>query len=111
MQYVSLILAAMLAACVYDDPHQYFLRYQKSQIGGTIEDFNKYQQQNSMNKPIEEFILPNGNVLVKYWYIRPRKDGEFRFNDGQCMEIYEYDQISRKILKTSFEGDRCIWNP
>lgn len=104
MKCVFLIFAVMLAACAYDDPHQYFLRYQARQIGGSIDDFNKYQKQNSMNKPIEEFALSNGNIVVKYWYVRPYKD-------RQCIEIYEYDPITRKILKASFEGNQCIWNP
>ena len=105
MKYAFLIFAAMFTACAYDDPHQYFLRYQARQIGGSIDD------ENFRRKPISDNIISNGNGEARYWYVWPRKQGEFRFNEGTCMEIYEYDRVSRKILKTSFEGTRCVWNP
>lgn len=105
MKIFLIIFAIMLASCVYDDPHQYFLRYQARQIGGSIDD------EMIRRNIVDNTILSNGNGQVRYWYIRPKKSDEFRFNDGVCMEIYEYDRISRKILKTSFEGTRCVWNP
>jgi hypothetical protein len=105
MKLVFLIFAVMVTACAYDDPHQYFLRYQARKIGGSID------VENARRKPFIEDILSSGNGIAKYWYVWPRKQGEFRFNDGTCIEIYEYDRVSRKILKTTFEGNRCVWNP
>ncbi len=105
MKLVFLIFAVVLTACVYDDPHQYFLRYQARKIGGSIDDAMVRKNL------IDDTILSNGNGQARYWYVRPRKQGEFRFNDGTCIEIYEYDRVSRKILKTTFEGSRCVWNP
>jgi hypothetical protein len=105
MKIFSLILVMTLAACAYGDPHQNFLEYQARRIGRSIDT------EILRRKPISDEVGLNGNGVVKYWYVWPRKEGEFRFNDGVCMEIYEYDQISRKILKTSFEGTRCVWNP
>jgi hypothetical protein len=115
MKYIFLILAAMLVACTYNDPHQNFLKYQSWQLGKTIDEFNESRMRNSgvtsLTSLIQDGVLENGHGHAKYWYVWPRKQGEFRFNYGVCMEIYEYDRVSRKILKTSFEGNRCVWNP
>lgn len=105
MKFVSLITVVTLVACAYGDPHQNFLEYQARKIGGSID------VENARRKPFIENALSSGTGENRYWYVWPRKQGEFRFNEGTCMEIYEYDQVSRKILKTSFIGDRCIWNP
>lgn len=105
MKLVFLMIAGMLVGCAYGDPHQNFLEYQARQIGRVVDD------DMARRNLIDDIVLSNGSGQVRYWYVRPRKTGEFRFNDGVCMEIYEYDRVSRKILKTSFEGNRCVWNP
>ncbi len=117
MKLVFLMLVGTLAACVFGggDPHQNFLKYQSWQLGKTIDEFNQGRMRNSgvtiLTSLIQDGVLENGHGYAKYWYVWPRKQGEFRFNDGTCIEIYEYDRVSRKILKTTFEGSRCVWNP
>jgi hypothetical protein len=98
MRFFLLIFASTLASCVYDDPHQYFLRYQARQIGRVVDDGM------ARRNLIDDIVLSNGNGQVRYWYVRPYKN-------RQCIEIYEYEPITRKILKASFEGNQCIWNP
>ena len=105
MKLSILIFVGALVACAYGDPHQNFLEYQLGKIAKSIDG------ENFRRKPISDNIISNGNGEARYWYVWPRKQGEFRFNEGTCMEIYEYDRVSRKILKTSFEGTRCVWNP
>ncbi|WP_146185810.1 hypothetical protein [Limnohabitans sp. 2KL-1] len=98
MKLGSLILVGVLAACAYGDPHQNFLEYQARKIGGSIDDLA------ARRALVDDSQLQNGNRVAKYWYVQPYKN-------RQCIEIYEYDPIARKILKASFEGNQCIWNP
>jgi hypothetical protein len=93
-----LMLVGTLVACAYGDPHQNFLEYQARKIGTSIDDLAVRRAL------VEDGNIQNGNRLAKYWYVRPYKN-------RQCIEIYEYDPITRKILKTTFEGNQCIWNP
>lgn len=98
MKLVSLIFVVTLVACAYGDPHQNFLEYQTRKIGASVDDLA------ARRSLVDDSPLQNGNRVAKYWYVRPYKG-------RQCIEIYEYDPITRKILKASFEGNQCIWNP
>jgi hypothetical protein len=98
MRLSFLIIVVVLVACAYGDPHQNFLDYQARKIGASINDLA------ARRALVEDSQLQNGNRLAKFWYVQPYKN-------RQCIEIYEYEPITRKILKASFEGNQCIWNP
>jgi hypothetical protein len=62
------------------NPHPAFIDDLQHWLGRSIVDFNSISDGRQMRKRISEEVLPNKNVIAKYWFVRSDKH--------PCIEIF-----------------------
>jgi hypothetical protein len=101
----SVIAISVLFGCAYGDPHAIFLEGQRGWIGSSVDNFNAIQDDQNLRQRISDLDMGKGRRIAKYWYA----NGKVR----KCIQVVEYDAVSRRILSMGFEGkpEHCIRNP